>query len=69
MLPSVGGIAGYGAHSEIGLPMSAFWPIDLCQTMNTAELFAAIQAFSATASTKVAICTDFPWVYSGSGRC
>jgi len=41
-------------------------PIDLHQTINTAQLFAAVQALSATSSTKVAICTDSSYVYGGA---
>mmetsp|Transcript_147464 Transcript_147464/g.257807 ORF Transcript_147464/g.257807 Transcript_147464/m.257807 type:complete len:100 (-) Transcript_147464:206-505(-) len=62
----VGCFAGYGVHSDIGLSIPAFLPVDLRQITNTADLFAAVQALGATASCKIAICIDSTYVYGAA---
>ena len=66
ILPGIGGVAGYGVYSEGGLSISAFLPTDQRQTVNTAELFATIQALRSTGSSNSAICTDSSYVYGGA---
>ena len=62
----VGGIAGYGVYSEGGISISAPLPADFRQTINTAELYGAIQALRSTSAGRVVICTDSSYVYLGA---
>ena len=55
--PTVGDIAGHGVYSECGITVSAYVPIDHCQTNNTAELLSSVKALQATDAADVAIRT------------
>ena len=56
----VGRLGEHGIFSEQGVSLSAFMPIEMSQTNNTAELMAALRALQLQLQLtgKIAICSD-----------
>ena len=62
----LGRVAGYGIYVHPHISISAYVPVHLRQTNNTAELPAVIRALQIFTFRKFAICTDSEYVFLGA---
>ena len=62
----VGRVAGYGIYAQRDISISAYVPVHLRQTNNTAELLAVIRALQIFTFGKIAVCTDSEYVFLGA---
>ena len=64
-VPGIGRVAGYGIFSSDLLSISAYVPVHLRQTNNTAELFAVLRAIQLLPPGRYA-CSDSSYVILGA---
>ena len=62
----IGRVAGYGIFSSGCLSISAYVPVHLRQTNNTAELFATVRALQLLPPGRYAFCSDSSYVILGA---
>ena len=66
LVPGIGRVAGYGIFSSDLLSISAYVPVHLRQTNNTAELFAVLRAIQLLPPGRYAFCSDSSYVILGA---
>ena len=66
LVPGIGRVAGYGIFSSDLLSISAYVPVHLRQTNNTAELFAVLRAIQLLPPGRHAFCSDSSYVILGA---
>ena len=62
----VGRVPGYGIYAHPDISISAYVPVHLRQTNNTAGLLAVIRALQIFTFGEIAICTDSEYVFLGA---